>query len=394
MVARRPCGEIRAYPAGAQPSRATDSRVVGDSRAPAAPRSPPRPTRSRAASPNGLALEGILAVEMFLLANGTLLVNELAPRPHNSYHETEVACATSQFEQIVRAVCDLPLGDPTVLRPGAIFNLFGELWEHGAPPFESALVEARSAAPPVRQARRARRPQDGTSVRRWQQSGRRARARPRRRRRRGRWCVMLTLPLAVRSPCVPSSLSCAVVIARCGVQPASRADHWRRRSASAGRPRRSCVRHRIVRQLSHGHGDDSRRSPACASARSRSPTATPVVIVTGSVDGPRARRARHSHSRIRQVRTAVHERGQPLQPREAQARVQERRRAAPRRSAEHRRAAVGQAAVRVLVAGRHAARRPARLLGRATARRSSFMRRATITSPIPPAIPARAWPAA
>jgi 5-(carboxyamino)imidazole ribonucleotide synthase len=86
-----------------------------------------------------LALEGILAVEMFLLANGTLLVNELAPRPHNSYHETEVACATSQFEQIVRAVCDLPLGDPTVLRPGAIFNLFGELWEHGAPPFESAL---------------------------------------------------------------------------------------------------------------------------------------------------------------------------------------------------------------------------------------------------------------
>jgi 5-(carboxyamino)imidazole ribonucleotide synthase len=66
-------------------------------------------------------------------------VNELAPRPHNSYHETEVACATSQFEQIVRAVCDLPLGDPTVLRPGAIFNLFGELWENGAPPFESAL---------------------------------------------------------------------------------------------------------------------------------------------------------------------------------------------------------------------------------------------------------------
>jgi 5-(carboxyamino)imidazole ribonucleotide synthase len=66
-------------------------------------------------------------------------VNELAPRPHNSFHETEVACSTSQFEQIVRAVCDLPLGDPTALRPGAIFNLFGELWQHGSPPFEAIL---------------------------------------------------------------------------------------------------------------------------------------------------------------------------------------------------------------------------------------------------------------
>jgi 5-(carboxyamino)imidazole ribonucleotide synthase len=85
-------------------------------------------------------LEGILAVEMFLLTNGTLLVNELAPRPHNSFHETEVACATSQFEQLVRAVCDLPLGDPSALRPGAIYNLFGELWERGSPRFEAVLA--------------------------------------------------------------------------------------------------------------------------------------------------------------------------------------------------------------------------------------------------------------
>jgi 5-(carboxyamino)imidazole ribonucleotide synthase len=68
-------------------------------------------------------------------------VNELAPRPHNSYHETEVACSTSQFEQLVRAVCDLPLGDPAVLRPGAIFNLFGELWDNGTPPWELALAQ-------------------------------------------------------------------------------------------------------------------------------------------------------------------------------------------------------------------------------------------------------------
>jgi 5-(carboxyamino)imidazole ribonucleotide synthase len=84
-------------------------------------------------------LQGILAVEMFLLRDGQLLVNELAPRPHNSFHETEVACSTSQFEQLVRAICDLPLGDTRALRAGAIFNLFGELWSDGSPRFEKAL---------------------------------------------------------------------------------------------------------------------------------------------------------------------------------------------------------------------------------------------------------------
>jgi 5-(carboxyamino)imidazole ribonucleotide synthase len=138
MVARRPSGEIRAYPAALNHH---ERQILAWSVIPA-----PLPRRVTAEADEiargiaeSVALEGILAVEMFLQANGTLLVNELAPRPHNSYHETEVACGTSQFEQIVRAVCDLPLGDPTVLRPGAIFNLFGELWENGAPPFESAL---------------------------------------------------------------------------------------------------------------------------------------------------------------------------------------------------------------------------------------------------------------
>jgi 5-(carboxyamino)imidazole ribonucleotide synthase len=140
MVARRPSGEIRAYPAALNHH---ERQILAWSVIPA-----PLPHRVTAEADEiargiaeGLALEGILAVEMFLLANGTLLVNELAPRPHNSYHESEVACATSQFEQIVRAVCDLPLGDPTVLRPGAIYNLFGELWQNGPPPFESALAK-------------------------------------------------------------------------------------------------------------------------------------------------------------------------------------------------------------------------------------------------------------
>lgn len=87
-----------------------------------------------------LDVEGLLCVEMFLARDGTLLVNELAPRPHNSYHESIEGCATSQFEQAVRAICDLPLGDPTSLRPAAIANLLGELWSPDrAPPFDQSL---------------------------------------------------------------------------------------------------------------------------------------------------------------------------------------------------------------------------------------------------------------
>lgn len=73
-------------------------------------------------------LEGLLAIEMFVTLDGKLLVNELAPRPHNSYHASERACVTSQFEQGVRAVCDLPLGDVSVVQPAAIVNLLGDLW--------------------------------------------------------------------------------------------------------------------------------------------------------------------------------------------------------------------------------------------------------------------------
>ena len=89
-----------------------------------------------------IGLQGLLAVEMFLTRSGELLVNELAPRPHNSFHETELACLTSQFEQLVRAVCNLPLGDTEVVRPAAIVNVFGDLWRDGrAPRFDAALAE-------------------------------------------------------------------------------------------------------------------------------------------------------------------------------------------------------------------------------------------------------------
>jgi 5-(carboxyamino)imidazole ribonucleotide synthase len=139
MVARSPSGEVRVFP----PSLNFHERQILSWSVIPAPL-PPSIVSAAEAIARGIAeqfcLEGILAVEMFLLTDGTLLVNELAPRPHNSFHQTEVACSTSQFEQLVRAACDLPLGDPSVRRPGAIFNLFGEHWERGAPPFERALA--------------------------------------------------------------------------------------------------------------------------------------------------------------------------------------------------------------------------------------------------------------
>jgi 5-(carboxyamino)imidazole ribonucleotide synthase len=91
-----------------------------------------------------LDVEGLLVVEMFVTNAGQLLVNELAPRPHNSYHASERACATSQFEQLVRAVCDLPLGDAQLIAPTAIVNILGDLWDDiGAPDFSAALRDPR-----------------------------------------------------------------------------------------------------------------------------------------------------------------------------------------------------------------------------------------------------------
>ncbi len=86
-----------------------------------------------------LELIGLLAVEMFLTKDGTLLVNELAPRPHNSGHWTIEGCSTSQFEQHVRAVCGLQLGSAEILRPAAMANLLGEVWQNGAPDWSNAF---------------------------------------------------------------------------------------------------------------------------------------------------------------------------------------------------------------------------------------------------------------
>ena len=87
-----------------------------------------------------MELIGLLAVEMFLQRDGNLLVNELAPRPHNSGHWTIEGCATSQFEQHVRAVCGLPLGSTEILQPAAMANLLGDLWQPGEPNWAAALA--------------------------------------------------------------------------------------------------------------------------------------------------------------------------------------------------------------------------------------------------------------
>ncbi len=88
-----------------------------------------------------LDLVGLLAVEMFLKGDGTLIINELAPRPHNSGHWTIEGCVTSQFEQHVRAVCGLPLGATELLRPAAMVNLLGDVWSRGEPNWSAALAE-------------------------------------------------------------------------------------------------------------------------------------------------------------------------------------------------------------------------------------------------------------
>lgn len=86
-----------------------------------------------------LDVVGVLCVEFFYSQDGQLLINELAPRPHNSGHLTIEACRTSQFEQQVRAVCGLPLGSTELLRPAAMANLLGDLWTEGTPDWKSVL---------------------------------------------------------------------------------------------------------------------------------------------------------------------------------------------------------------------------------------------------------------
>jgi len=143
LVARSPRGEVKVYPAAWNHH---ENQILAWSVLPA-PLSDSMARQARELAEgiaNSFVLEGILAVEMFVSTDGKIRVNELAPRPHNSYHSSERACVTSQFEQLVRAVCNLPLGDPSVVQPCAISNLLGDLWldpeGRRTPHFDAALA--------------------------------------------------------------------------------------------------------------------------------------------------------------------------------------------------------------------------------------------------------------
>ncbi|MGH8016755.1 MAG: 5-(carboxyamino)imidazole ribonucleotide synthase [Opitutaceae bacterium] len=88
-----------------------------------------------------LGVVGLLAVEMFVTRDGRVLVNELAPRPHNSGHWSIDGAITSQFEQHVRAVCGLPLGDTRAHQPSVMVNLLGDLWTGGTPDWARLLKD-------------------------------------------------------------------------------------------------------------------------------------------------------------------------------------------------------------------------------------------------------------
>jgi len=110
---------------------------------------PARVTASTQAAGEALAREiadklnvvGLIAVELFLDESGDLIVNEMAPRPHNSGHYSMDGCITSQFEQHIRAVTDLPFGSTQLLRPSVMINLLGDVWDNGTPDWKSLLED-------------------------------------------------------------------------------------------------------------------------------------------------------------------------------------------------------------------------------------------------------------
>jgi 5-(carboxyamino)imidazole ribonucleotide synthase len=139
MAARNPSGVVRSYPAARNHH---ENQILAWSVLPA---NVPPELEARAEALAGaiigrLGLEGLLCVEIFVTRQGDLLVNELAPRPHNSYHQSERGCVTSQFEQLVRAICNLPLGSTELITPAAIVNLLGEIWLNGVPNFAAAMA--------------------------------------------------------------------------------------------------------------------------------------------------------------------------------------------------------------------------------------------------------------
>ena len=138
VIARSVLGEIRSFPVAENVHR---KHILHTTRAPAqiSPFAKQQVDDIALTIAEALGHVGVLAVEMFELPDGRLLVNEIAPRTHNSGHFTWGACATSQFEQHVRAICGLRLADPRMLSGSVMVNLIGDLWAKGAPPWRAVL---------------------------------------------------------------------------------------------------------------------------------------------------------------------------------------------------------------------------------------------------------------
>jgi len=139
VLARNLQGDIQIYPLAENVHR---QNILHTTRVPAQVADTVRLRAGELGVALAEALEycGIMAVELFLLEDDRLLINEIAPRPHNSGHFTFGACVTSQFEQHLRAICGLPLGDCTLLSPVVMMNLLGDLWENGPPNWDGLLA--------------------------------------------------------------------------------------------------------------------------------------------------------------------------------------------------------------------------------------------------------------
>ena len=132
VLARGVEGDVELFPVVENDHR---NHILHLSRAPArVPEQLAQRARDLACSiANAFDYVGVIAVEMFVTRDSQLLVNEIAPRTHNSGHYTFGACATSQFEQHLRAICGLPLGKPTLSGPAFMLNILGDLWADGEP---------------------------------------------------------------------------------------------------------------------------------------------------------------------------------------------------------------------------------------------------------------------
>ncbi len=144
LVARRPSGEVAVYP----PSRNHHTNGILTWAVTPAVITSALAAETQAlgvAIAERLGMVGLLAVECFITRDGTLLVNELAPRPHNTFHHSMRGVATSQFEQLIRAVCDVPLGSTAIHAPSAIVNLLGHVWLQETPPDITAALSVPGA---------------------------------------------------------------------------------------------------------------------------------------------------------------------------------------------------------------------------------------------------------